>query len=140
MNLENFKQEELEIMSNSDISYYILKESKPMTTPILFKEVCKILNLSDEEYAENIGDFYTALTTDKRFVLLDSNEWDLRDKHSVKIVMEDDDEEETETDEIEEDIETEEDIDDEVIDDNLEDDDDLEDLSIVEDDEELNEE
>lgn len=145
MNLKDLKQEDLEIMSNTDISYYILKENSAMTTAKLFKEVCNLLELSDDEYAENIGNFYTSLTTDKRFVLLDSNEWDLRDKHSVKIVMEeeDDEDEDLEDDEIDneeiEEIESEEDIDSELIDDDLDEDDDLDDLTIVDDEEELSE-
>ena len=138
MSLNNLKQEDLEIMSNTDIAYHILKEHNAMTTANLFKEICNLLELSDDEYANTIGDFYTALTTDKRFVLLDTNEWDLRDKHSVKIVMEEEEEEEEETtDEVEESAD-EDDIDEEMLDDDL-DDDDLDDLSIVND-EELDEE
>lgn len=138
MSLKDLKQEDLEIMSNTDIAYYILKENNSMNTANLFKEICNLLELSDDEYANNIGDFYTALTTDKRFVLLDTNEWDLRDKHSVKIVMEEEEEEEEETtDEVEESTD-EEDIDEEILDADL-DDDDLDDLSIVND-EELDEE
>ena len=49
-----------------------------------------------EEYSEKIGDFYTSLTTDKRFILLDTAEWDLKDKHKVEIILDEDDEEEFE--------------------------------------------
>ena len=46
-----------------------------------------------------IGDFYTTLTTDKRFILLDTAEWDLKDRHKVEIVLDEEDEEETEDEE-----------------------------------------
>ena len=138
MSLNNMTIEELELMSYEDIAYALLKENKKsINTPTIFKKICELLNLSDEEYASKIGEFYTSLTTDKRFLLLENAEWDLRDNHSVEIVMDDEEEieEETEEEEIEEEIE--EDID-EVIDDDL--DDDLDDLEIIDPDEEEEEE
>ncbi len=109
-----------------------------MNTPSIFKEICKLLGYSDEEYAAKIGDYYTSLTIDKRFVLLENNEWDIRDRHSVELVMDEEDETEEveETEEEEEAIEESEEEDmDEVIDDEI-DDDDMEELSIVSDEEE----
>ena len=88
--------EELELLSYTDIAYEILKEEKKsMSTPALFKEVCKLLNIDDDTMMEMIGDFYTSLTTDKRFILLDSAEWDLKESHVVKLVVDDDEEEES---------------------------------------------
>lgn len=148
MKLKDMTIEELETLSYADLAYLILKEnSKSMNTPSVFKEICKLLGISDEEYSAKIGDFYTSLTTDKRFVLLDNAEWDLRDNHSIKIVMDDDDDEEEISDEDEdsEDVEDsgeelEEDIDAQVDDDDIvDDDDDLDDLAIVDEDEELGE-
>ena len=147
MKLKDMTIEELETLSYADLAYLILKEnSKSMNTPSVFKEICKLLGISDEEYSAKIGDFYTSLTTDKRFVLLDNAEWDLRDNHSIKIVMDDEDDEEEVLDEDEEseDIEDsseeiEEDIDAQVDDDDIVDDDDLDDLAIVDEDEELGE-
>lgn len=87
--------EELELLSYTDIAYEILKEEKkPMSTPALFKKVCELLNIDDDAMMEMIGDFYTSLTTDKRFILLDSAEWDLKESHVVKLVVDDDEEEE----------------------------------------------
>lgn len=139
MKLSEMQSADLELLSNGDIAALLLKENKkPMNTPTIFKQICSLLGYSDEEYAEKIGDFYTSLTTDKRFILLDSAEWDLRDNHSVKIDMEDDEEEdvEIEEDEEEEEIEEEEtdDMDEPLDDDDLDvddDDDDIEDLAIV---------
>ena len=63
MSLNNLKQEDLEIMSNTDIAYHILKEHNAMTTANLFKEICKLLDLSDQEYVDKIADFFESLTT-----------------------------------------------------------------------------
>lgn len=143
MKIKDMKQEDLELLSYTDLTELILKESKKgMTTPQIFKEICSILGLTDEEYAAKIGDYYTSLTTDKRFIFLDNDaEWDLRDRHVIKIIVAADDEEESleeaeeeEEDEIIEEVE-EEDIDTVIDDDSDDDDDDMEELSIVSDDE-----
>ena len=140
--LKNLSQDELELMSYTDLTYMMLKESKKaMNTPTIFKEICKLLDLSDDAYTDKIGDFYTSLTMDKRFVMLDNNEWDIRDNHSVEIVMDDDDEDEEEVeeeiiDEVEEEIEP----DDTLYDDESEIDDDDDTLPLIDEDEELDEE
>ena len=138
--LKNMKLEELEILSYADLTELILKEeNKTFTTPVLFRKICDLLGYTDEEYADKIGDYYTSLSTDKRFVFLDNNEWDLREKTPVAIVMDDeeDEDEEVEEDEDEEVAdEYEEDIDsvieDEELDDNEEE---LDDLAILTDEE-----
>lgn len=145
MNLKNMKKEELELLSFTDLTEMILKESKKsMNTPSIFKRICELLELSDEEYQNKIGDYYTSLTTDKRFIHLDNAEWDLRDRHKVEIIdyEEDDDEEEDIEEDEEEEIEEENiddeelDIDNDILDDeSLDTDDDLEDLSIIEEEE-----
>ena len=139
---------DLELMSYTDIAYEILKEDKKQyNTPNLFKEVCNLLGLEESEFESKIGDFFTALTTDKRFILIDSINWDLKENHVVKVVIDDgeeeevaeDDEEDTqeelESDEEDNDNETlEDDYSDEAIDD-LDVDDEMEDLTIIDDDE-----
>ena len=132
MKLKDISKTELEQMSYADLSYIILKENKkPMNTPSIFKKICNLLEYTDTEYSEKIGDFYTSLTTDKRFLFLDSSEWDLRENNIVKMEIEEDEEIEDEEEEIEEeeDIDIEDDIDSENIDDDL--DDDTDDLSII---------
>lgn len=84
MNLKKITKEELETMSYNDIANLILKENKEQSTADLFKEVCKLLNMTKKEYENKIGGFYTSLTIDKRFILLDSGNWDLKENHSVK--------------------------------------------------------
>lgn len=139
MLIKDMAKEDLEILSYADLTELLLKEeNKPLNTATLFKKICNILDYNDDEYTNKIGDYYTSLTTDKRFVFLDSNEWDLREKSPIDIVMDEDEDEDIEEeldDEMEEpnekneyeDIETS--IDDEI------DDDELDDLSILSDEE-----
>ncbi len=139
---------DLELMSYSDIAYEIIKEDKKQyNTPNLFKEVCKLLELSDEEFEEKIGDFFTALSTDKRFILIDSVNWDLKENHVVKVVVDEGEDEISEdiseSDEDDEEVDDdsdndiEEDIEDDYSDEDMDDipDDDLEDLTIMDEDE-----
>ena len=123
---------------------YLEENKTTKTTAELFKEVCNLLNLSDEEYVDNIADFFESLTTSKEFILLEDGKWDLKSNHKVKVVIEDIEEEEAEEEleeeleDLEQDIEEELDIvdDDGFIDDDA--DDDLAELTIV-DEEELEE-
>ena len=116
MSLKEKTIEELEQMSYTDIAYEVIKEKgKKFNTPNLFKEVCKLLKLGEAEFEEKIGDFFTALTTDGRFILINSTFWDLKENHKANIVV-DDEEEETE------DVEKSEEDEDDVVSDDLEDD------------------
>lgn len=139
MNLKDMTKEELEVLSYTDLTYMLLKENqKTMNTPTLFKKICELLEFTDEEYAARIGDYYTSLTIDKRFVLLDNGEWDICDNHKIEMVVEDDEEESEETEENDESEdeeieETENEMDN--LDDELDDDDDLDDLAIIDDEE-----
>ena len=138
MKFKNINPEDLELMSYTDITYMMLKESKKtMNTPTLFKEICNMLDLSESTFEDKIGDYYTSLTMDKRFVMLENNEWDIRDNHSVEIVMdEDEEEEEIEEVETEEEIVEEEMSEDTLYDDESEIDDDDEPLPLLDEDEE----
>lgn len=110
MSLSKMKKEDLELLSNKDITNLILEESKkPMNTAELFKKIIKLLELPDSVFETKIGDYYTALSTDKRFILLEDGTWDLRSRHTsdkvAKITEEDEDddsENEPEKEEIEE--------------------------------------
>lgn len=97
MNVRKMPLEKLELLSYADIAYELLKlDKKSKTTPALFGEVCSLLQISEEQMMELIGDFYTTLTTDQRFLLLDTAEWDLKDKHAVKAIVDEEDEDEDE--------------------------------------------
>lgn len=137
MKISEMSLEELELLSYTDLTLLILKEEKKsLSTAVLFKRICDLLDYSESTFENKIGDYYTSLTIDKRFILV-GNEWDLRDNHSVELVI--DEEEEEEIEEVEEEVEEEEENIDSVIDDDLDLDDDMDDLSIVSE-EELEEE
>lgn len=145
MKLKNASQEELQLLSYTELTYEILKEEKKtLNTPTIFRKICDLLGYSEEEYAEKIGDYYTSLTIDKRFVMLENGEWDIRDNHALNISLEEDEDEELETEEEveqEDNEEDEENIDSVIEDDDLDDDveDDIDDLAVL-DEEEIGEE
>lgn len=131
--------EEKETLSYGDVAYLILKETnKKQKIQELFKKVIKLLNLSDDEFENNIGDFFEQVITDKRFIMLDDGYCDLKINHSAKVIVEEDDEDY-------EIVPEDEDFDDETEEDNYEEDanadddadDDLQDLVILDDSEEL---
>ncbi len=139
MNIFKMSKEELEQLSYTDIAYEILKkEDRQMKTLTLFKKVCKMLEIGEEEMMELIGDFFTTLTTDKRFYSLPSGFWDVKEKHSNKIKINEDDEDmdsldlEDDSDDEVKDEEEEDDYSDESDDDYEEDD--IEDLVVISDD------
>lgn len=146
MDIKKLNIEELEKLSQLDIAYNLLKfNKKTYTTAELLKEICEVLGLGEKEYQDLIGDFYTSLNLDKRFILIE-NKWDLTENHSVKVIIEDDldddledyeeiddndDEDEdstTEDDIVSDDTEALEDVEDDI-------DDEIEDLSIIEEEE-----
>ena len=144
MKLKELTKTELEAMSYDDIAELILKETnRQMKINELFKEVCSLLELSENEFMDKLPAFFDVLSTDQRFIMLENGLWDLKSKHSVKVVVDNEDEEE---DDVEEDIDLEdleeeqeeEDIftDDNDDDDLTDDDDDLKDLVIIDEDEE----
>ena len=101
--MKKMSKEELELLSNKDITNLLLEEKGKQTTPDLFKKIIKLLELPESTFDQKIGDYYTSLTTDKRFILIDGK-WDLRSRHtSDKVIkVEDDEDEEEEEEEIEE--------------------------------------
>ncbi len=138
MSLKKLKKEDLELLSNKDITNLILEEKGAQNTADLFKEIIKLLELPSSVFDQKIGDYYTSLTTDKRFILLENGTWDLRSRHTsdklIKIVDEEEEEEIEETkEEVDEDtinydnIDSDDDIDDT--------NDDLKDLVVLDEDE-----
>lgn len=140
MDIRKMTSEELEKLSHLDIAYNIIKNEKKVLNALdLLKEVCSILNYDESSVEELIGEFYTSLNLDKRFILIDGK-WDIAENHSVKIVVDDEmddeldtfediDEEDEEAKEIEdeavlEDVEVLEDLDDDI-------DDEMDDLTIL---------
>lgn len=107
--MKEIKREEIMNMSYKDITYLILeKEKKGINTLELFTKIISILELPSSIIENKIGDYYTSLTTDKRFILIDGL-WDLRTRHtSDKIIIDSIEEDDIELDSLdEEDINTE---------------------------------
>ena len=144
MKLKDLTQAELEAMSYDDIAELILKETnRQMKINELFKEVCSLLELSENEFMDKLPAFFDVLSTDQRFLMVENGLWDLKSKHSVKVVVDNEEEEEDIEEDLdledleeeqpeEEDIFTDDNDDDELTDD----DDDLKDLVIIDEDEE----
>lgn len=102
--MKELKKENIENLSYKDIANLIIENSKKgMNTLELFTNIVDLLELPKSTIDNKIGDFYTSLTTDKRFVLIDGL-WDLRSRHtSDKIIVKVDEDEEVDEEEIEED-------------------------------------
>ena len=110
MDIKKMPKDELELLSNKDITFYLLEQSKKsINTKDLFTEIIKLLELPKKTFDEKIGDYYTSLATDKRFILLEDGTWDLRSRHTsdkvVKITEDEEEEMEENKDDIEESIE-----------------------------------
>ncbi|MCI5966908.1 MAG: DNA-directed RNA polymerase subunit delta [Tenericutes bacterium] len=139
MSIKNMTKEDLELLSNKDITNLLLEEKGKQSTPDLFKKIIKLLDLPESTFDQKIGDYYTSLTTDKRFILLEDGKWDLRSRHTSDKVIKVDDEEDEDIEEVEEEEQEEEtddfdsfENDEDDIDD---DDDDLKDLVVLDEDE-----
>ena len=145
MKLNQIPINELELLPYTSIAKMYLEENKTTkNTADLFREVCNLLELSEDEYVDNIADFFESLTTSKEFILLEDGTWDLKSNHKVKVVIDDIDEEETDEEENNEDEledlegQMEDDIDDVIDDEGFIDDDvddELADLTIMDEDE-----
>ena len=70
-------------MSNKsfiDYAYDVLKASKqPLTFKEIFERACELgeIKISQSELTSRISSFYTQLSTDGRFTLLEDKKWDL---------------------------------------------------------------
>ena len=74
MKLKSIDKDTLETMQFDDIAYIILKEKgKKMKITDIFKIICDALGMTDKEYENQIGDFFTLLATEKRFIQLEKD-------------------------------------------------------------------
>ena len=108
--MKKLKKEELENMSYKDITNIILENSKEgLNTLDLFTKIIELLELPKSTIDNKIADYYTSLTTDKRFVLIDGK-WDLRNRYpSDKVIVKLEEDEEEVEEEKEDDLTSEED-------------------------------
>lgn len=144
MKIKDLSQEELEAMSYDDIAFMVLTESKKkLKINELFKKVCDLLKLSEQEFIDKLPSFFDVLSTDRRFIMVEKGLWDLKSNHSTKVILDTDDEDDIEDiEEITDDEtndESEEDIDiyrEEDETDDIDTDDDLKDLVIIDEEDE----
>ena len=91
MKLSKMNKEDIELLSYTNIAKLYLEENKtPIATADLFKEICKLLDLSERDYQNKIADFFQSLTTSKEFVMLEDGKWDLKINHKTKKIDIDD--------------------------------------------------
>ena len=144
MDINKMPKDELELLSNKDITFYLLEQSKKsINTKDLFTEIIKLLELPKKTFDEKIGDYYTSLATDKRFILLSDGTWDLRSRHTSDKIVKVVDSEEDDEDEDDEDLKDKDDDPNEIEEDNYDDTDDdynsaeedLKDLVVIDEDE-----
>ena len=144
MSLDKMSKDDLELLSYKDIAAIIVEEEGAKNTLELFEKIVKLLELPKSTVDNKISEFYTTLSTDKNFLLLEDGKWDLRKRHTSDKVLkdqesdedEDEDEEEQDEDKLEM-SEDEEDYDSQVSDeDDFDDgDDDLKDLVVLDEEE-----
>lgn len=66
-----------------EVGYELLeKKQGPQSFSKFWNEVSEVLGLDSDESQKYISDFYTNLSLDERFVLLENNYWDLRQRQS----------------------------------------------------------
>lgn len=90
MSFKKLKKDDLELMSYTDIANLILESEKQLTTKDLFEKIINSLELDYKDHESKIGNFYTSLTTDKRFILIDGV-WDLKKNHATGKLLNDED-------------------------------------------------
>ena len=138
MSLKNMTKEDLELMNNKDITYLILEGRKTtLNTADLFKRIIKLLELPESTFEEKIADYYTALSTDKRFILLSNGTWDLRNRQKsdkvLKVIPDEEDEEENQDEDLDDETNSYDDKEDEEYDEETNEE--LKDLVIIDEDE-----
>lgn len=73
--------------SNLDVAYeLILRSEGPVEFKTIWNEVVETQGLDEETANKSIGQFYTNLSLDGRFVTLGENVWDLRVRHKYEKV------------------------------------------------------
>ena len=74
-------------LSMADIAYQILIDHrKGMNFADLWRNVCKKMELNSKTEGEKMSQFFTNLTLDNRFALV-NNRWDIRTRHKLEEVL-----------------------------------------------------
>ena len=98
-----------------EVGYELLeKKQGPQKFNKFWGEVSEVLGLDEVESESYISDFYTNLSLDERFVLLEDNTWDLRERQSFEKVHIDMNDIYSEIDEEEKELKEDEEVEDEI--------------------------
>ena len=100
MSIKDMSKQDLELLSNKDITNLLLEEKGRQNTSDLFTKIIELLDLPKSTFDQKIGDYFTSLTTDKRFLLLEDGTWDLRSRHTVDKIVKVDTEDDEELDDL----------------------------------------
>ena len=93
MSLKKMKKEELEQLTNKEITKLIIQDAKkPQTIADLFKKIISLLELPESTFENKIAEYYTQISTDKDFILLDNGKLDLRVNHKSSSNIDEDEE------------------------------------------------
>lgn len=142
MSIKNLTKEDIDTLSYEELAYLIIQDKHSKMKIIdIFKKICELKNMNEKEFEDKIADFYDLISTNKEFLVLEKGYCDLRKNHTPNVIIEDEDDVDTE--EIEENIEddaeeTEEDIyyDNSSEEDDVDTDDELSDFIVVDEDDE----
>ena len=142
MSIKNLTKEDIDTLSYEELAYLIIQDKHSKMKIIdIFKKICELKNMNEKEFQDKIADFYDLISTNKEFLVLEKGYCDLRKNHTPNVII--DDEDDVDTEEIEENIEddveeTEEDIyyDNSSEEDDVDTDDELSDFIVVDEDDE----
>ncbi|WP_164667555.1 DNA-directed RNA polymerase subunit delta [Virgibacillus doumboii] len=85
MSLKNYSREELEKIAMIELAHMILTdEKKAVNFHEIFNKVADLKGLTEEQKQETIGQFYTDLTIDGRFITVDAGMWGLKRWYPVE--------------------------------------------------------
>ena len=74
-------------ISMVDVAYQVLNgHRRAMNFAELWRNVCKRMNLNSKLEGEKMSQFFTNLTLDNRFALV-NNRWDIRARHKLEEVL-----------------------------------------------------
>ncbi len=89
MKLANLSKEEVSEMAYIEIANVLLIEKKEaIDFKVMMDKIQKLLGLSDAEVSEKMGQFYTDLNIDGRFISIGDNRWGLKGWYPVEQVEE----------------------------------------------------
>lgn len=89
MNIRELSQEELKEESFVDLAFALLEETHETKLFLeIVKEVEKLLGWTREDSTPKLGQFYTDMNIDGRFLILGENRWGLREWYPVEQIEE----------------------------------------------------